>query len=82
MTQERRSKVQTLLIILSQRYQTPTWHAKRRSAVCSLQLWNGMVAQKEGKKKHGKPSPPFFTGASLEKHVICGEGVLFMTRSS
>lgn len=51
MTQERRSKVQTLLIILSQRYQTPTWHAIRRSAVCSLQLWNGMVAQKEGEKK-------------------------------
>ena len=49
MTQERRSKVQTLLIILSQWYHTPTWHAKRRSAVCSLQLWNGMVAQKGGK---------------------------------
>ena len=75
MTQERRSKVQTLLIILSQWYHTPTWHAKRRSAVCSLQLWNGST---KGGKNHGKPTPPFFTGGS----VICGEGVLFMTRSS
>lgn len=36
-----------MLIILSQRYHTHTWHAKRRSAVCNY----GMVAQKRRKKK-------------------------------
>jgi hypothetical protein len=56
-----------MLIILSQRYHTHTWHAKRRSAVCNY----GMVAQKRRKKNAWK-------GIVIRG----GVWVLFTTRTS